>query len=457
MKKSLRKTLLMHSMKILELMMNVVLFYIAWNLFLKNNQILSQDLFVQILVPASYAVLVTLLVRIYNAFDIGMSRVSEVVYSLTLADIIAGGFFYIMICMSSLILFNPLPVLGLIAVQVTWNIGWAFSANKLYFRLHAPKETVIIYERDEDLYKLEEIHYFSSKFNVQKRIKDPVDIDQVIREIAGYKVIFVSGIPAELRNDIVKYCVERGLHTYIVPLIGDIVLAAARHMKRVSIPILRIRRAAPHPEFLFIKRTFDIVASLMAIIIAAPIMIITAILIKLYDGGPVFYKQVRLTRDRKEFKIIKFRSMRVDAERDGVARLARENDDRITPIGKLIRMVRFDELPQLFNILGGSMTIVGPRPERPELSAEYERVMPSFGLRLQVKAGLTGYAQVYGRYNTEPSDKLKMDLMYINNMSVAEDFKLIFATIKILFMSESTEGVEEGQTTAIGEKSVQNK
>lgn len=450
-KKSLKKTLLMHSMKILELVMNVVLFYKAWNLYLEGNQILSDDLFVQIMVPASYAIIVTLLVRIYNSFDIGMSRVSEVVYSLTLADIIAGGFFYIMICMSSLTLFNPLPLLGLIAIQMVWNIGWAFSANKLYFHLHAPKKTVIIYQRDEDLSKLEEIHYFSSKFNVQKRLRDPNDIEHVIQEIHGYDVVFVSGIPASLRNEIIKYCVDKGIHSYIVPLVGDIVIAAAKHMKRVSVPILRIRRASPQPEFLLIKRTFDIVASLITLIITAPVMLVTALLIKLYDGGPVFYKQVRLTRDRREFKIIKFRSMRVDAEKDGVARLARENDDRITPIGKFIRAVRFDELPQLFNILNGSMTIVGPRPERPEISAEYEKMMPSFGLRLQVKAGLTGYAQVYGRYNTEPSDKLKMDLMYINNMSVAEDFKLIFATIKILFMPESTEGVAEGKNNAIRE------
>ena len=141
--------------------------------------------------------------------------------------------------------------------------------------------------------------------------------------------------------------------------------------------------------------------------------------------------------------------MRVDAEKDGVARLATENDDRITPIGKIIRKIRFDELPQLINILRGDMTIVGPRPERPEIAEQYEKDIPSFGLRLQVKAGLTGYAQIYGRYNTEPLDKLKMDLIYINRMSVMEDLRLIFATVKILFLPESTAGIAEGQVTAV--------
>ena len=145
----------------------------------------------------------------------------------------------------------------------------------------------------------------------------------------------------------------------------------------------------------------------------------------------------------------KFRSMKVNAEKDGVARLAAENDDRITPVGKIIRAIRFDELPQLLNILRGDMTIVGPRPERPEIAEQYMQEMSAFSLRLQVKAGLTGYAQVYGRYNTEPSDKLKMDLMYINNMGIMEDLKLMFATVRILFMKDSTSGIGEGQTTAM--------
>ena len=141
--------------------------------------------------------------------------------------------------------------------------------------------------------------------------------------------------------------------------------------------------------------------------------------------------------------------MRVDAESDGVARLsAGDQDDRITPVGGVIRKVRIDELPQLFNILEGSMTIVGPRPERPEIAAQYEEKLPEFALRLQAKAGLTGMAQVYGKYNTTPYDKLKMDLMYIANSSILEDLQIMFATVKILFLPESTQGVEKGQTTA---------
>lgn len=185
-------------------------------------------------------------------------------------------------------------------------------------------------------------------------------------------------------------------------------------------------------------------------------MLITAIAVKVYDGGPVLYKQVRCTRGEKEFKILKFRSMRVDAEKDGVARLASKNDSRITPVGKIIRKVRLDELPQLFNILKGDMSFIGPRPERPEIIEQYKEDMPEFAFRMKVKAGLAGYAQVYGKYNTTPYDKLKLDLTYIENYTVWLDVKLMLLTLKILFVPESTEGVDESQTTALKKQLEEN-
>ncbi len=141
--------------------------------------------------------------------------------------------------------------------------------------------------------------------------------------------------------------------------------------------------------------------------------------------------------------------MRVDAEKDGVACLAKKNDDRITPIGKFIRRVRLDELPQLFNILKGEMSFIGPRPERPEIIKQYMEVMPEFAYRMKVKAGLAGYAQVYGKYNTTPYDKLKLDLCYIEHYSVWLDLKLMLLTLKVLFTPDATEGVKEEQVTAM--------
>ena len=200
------------------------------------------------------------------------------------------------------------------------------------------------------------------------------------------------------------------------------------------------------------KRTIDIICALLLLLFALPFMLITAVLIKLYDGGPILYKQIRCTLDQREFHILKFRSMKTDAEKDGVARLASKNDSRITPVGKFIRKCRIDELPQLINILRGDMSFIGPRPERPEIIDRYLEVMPEFAYRMKVKAGLAGFAQVYGKYNTSPYDKLKLDLTYIENYSVWLDIKLMLLTLKILFWPDSTEGIEEEQITALREE-----
>ncbi|MCR4797331.1 MAG: sugar transferase, partial [Lachnospiraceae bacterium] len=200
-----------------------------------------------------------------------------------------------------------------------------------------------------------------------------------------------------------------------------------------------------------IKRTLDIVFSILALVLTSPIMLVTAICIKAYDGGPVFYRQERTTFRGKKFWIIKFRSMVENAEADGKANPASDDDDRITPVGRFIRKTRIDELPQFLNILKGEMSIVGPRPERVEHMEKYAEVVPEFDYRLKVKGGLTGYAQVYGKYNTTPLDKLKMDLMYIVNYSILLDIQIFFETVKVIFKSEATEGFTEKQKKRIKE------
>ena len=197
----------------------------------------------------------------------------------------------------------------------------------------------------------------------------------------------------------------------------------------------------------FFKRIFDILISLLLLIVTFPFMAIIAVLIKLCDGGPVLFTQDRLTKDGKVFKLYKFRSMRVENKKTEY-RMTRKNDERITPVGKVIRNIHFDELPQILNILKGDMSFVGPRPECPQLAEEYRKIVPEFHFRLKVKAGLTGFAQVYGKYNTTPYDKLKLDLTYIENYSLWMDVKLILLTFKILFQKENTEGIESWQKSA---------
>ena len=244
-----------------------------------------------------------------------------------------------------------------------------------------------------------------------------------------------------LRNQILKFTYDKSIRTYITPKISDVILRGADEIHLFDTPLLLSRNLGITFEQRLIKRILDLVMGIFCFVIASPFMLLTALAIKLYDKGPVIYSQERLTLDGKTFKVYKFRSMIVDAEKDGVARLAKQSDDRITPVGKVIRKIRFDELPQLVNIIKGDMSFVGPRPERPEIAKQYEEIIPEFSYRLKAKAGLTGYAQVMGKYNTTPYDKLKLDLMYIEQQSFVLDLKIILLTIKTIFVPDSTEGV----------------
>ena len=268
------------------------------------------------------------------------------------------------------------------------------------------------------------------------------------------QAVFLCGIHSHERNRILKYCIARDIRVLIIPRIGDALMGAAEPMHILHLPIMYCRRRKPASAYLFVKRATDIVVSGIALIVLSPLMLVIALAVK-RDGGSALYKQTRLTKDGKRFEILKFRSMCVDAEKiSGAVLSAGENDPRITKVGRIIRACRVDELPQLLNILKGDMTLVGPRPERPEIATKYEKELPEFGLRLQVKAGLTGYAQVYGKYNTEPYDKLLMDLTYIARMGVLEDLCIMLGTLKILFSKESTEGIDKGKKNAMSEGKV---
>ena len=288
------------------------------------------------------------------------------------------------------------------------------------------------------------------RFRVIRTVNsEKTTLEELFDYMKNLDAVFLCGVPSDYRNEVVKHCIATGKVAYVKPKISDTIIRGGRTIQLMNIPVYRCKRSDASLIYTFIKRVGDIVISAVGLVVLSPVILITAICIKSEDGGPVFYKQKRLTLNGKEFDVIKFRSMRVDAEKDGKARLAAEDDDRITKVGKIIRKCRIDEIPQILNILSGSMSIVGPRPERPEIMEEYKDSLPEFALRLQVKAGLTGYAQVYGKYNTPPYDKVQMDLMYVANQSLFEDFRLILMTIKIMLTPSSTEGISKDQTTAL--------
>lgn len=281
------------------------------------------------------------------------------------------------------------------------------------------------------------------RYKIVKAISCNEEESVIWKLIDLYDAVLLNDIPSFKKNRIIKYCYAQDKRVYFTPKISDILVKGAAELNLFDAPLYYCRNCDMLWWQKGLKRLIDIIISTIGIIVTSPIMLITGIFIYAYDKGPILFKQRRCTIHEKEFYIYKFRSMIVDAESDGVARLMTESDSRITPVGAFIRKTRIDELPQFFNVLKGDMSIVGPRPERPELIQKYCEKFPEFHYRTKVKAGLTGYAQVYGKYNTTSYDKLRLDLMYIQKYSIMLDLQLILLTLKVIFIKESTEGVQE--------------
>ncbi len=403
-----------------------------------------------VLIVLIYFVLLLFFASTYGVLKIGYLKPVDVFISEFFSLLFANVLSYFQISLMANWVVKIRPIAEVMVIQAVFSAVWVFVCNTCYFRVFPPRGLLIIYgERPID----DIVAKFGSRKEKYKVISDiniAEGLERVKEEIRkDYGAVVLWDIPAAERNTLLKYCYSRSIRVYMMPKISDVLVKGATQLHLFDTPIYLTREYALRIEERIAKRTIDLICSLLLLVITSPVMLLTAAGIKLYDGGPVFYKQIRCTMGQKEFHIMKFRSMRVDAEKDGVARLAAKNDSRITPIGKFIRAVRIDELPQLLNILKGEMSFIGPRPERPEIIAQYMEDMPEFAFRMKVKAGLAGYAQVYGKYNTTPYDKLKLDLTYIEQYSVWLDLKLMLLTLKILIKPESTEGVDGNQVTAV--------
>ena len=388
-------------------------------------------------------------VKFYGGFQVGTATRSDLIFSQIIAIAFLQATSYIIFSLLSYKLVSVLPFIVMFLTFSVFSVVWVFLADFVYYKIHATKRTVVVFNNVDSYISLKGIRKLERRFRVVRTLNsEKTSLEELFEILENADAVFLCGVPSDYRNEVVKYCIAEGKVAYIKPKISDTIIRGGKTIQLMNIPVYRCKRSDGNLVYLFTKRLFDIVLSLIGIIVLSPVFFAIAVAIRLDDHGPVFYKQKRLTINGKVFEILKFRSMRVDAEKDGVARLAGDDDDRITKVGKFIRKLRLDELPQIFNILSGSMSIVGPRPERPEIAAEYEKHTPEFALRLQVKAGLTGYAQVYGKYNTPPYDKLQMDLMYIANQSLLEDLRLILMTLKIIFIPSSTEGISADSRTA---------
>lgn len=390
-----------------------------------------------------YYIIYNWLVNVYKADKIAHYSIGETVFSQLLSFGITDLIFWVECCFLARRYVSIVPGMVTVAAQFIGAVLWALVAKRYYLTHIPPQETAIIYG-DESmrgfLSKIEEKP--RAIFHIHTKLSAGAAIDKIKAEIDRSEVVILYQIEYQLREELMHYCIDQDKIFYVTPTITDIIASGFENKHMIDSPLMKYTSYKEPLSMAFVKRCVDIVFSLFGLIVTLPITLVTMLAIKVEDGGSVFFKQARYTKNWKEFNIYKFRSMVMNAEENG-ALLCSANDSRITKVGAVIRRFRIDEIPQLINVLKGDMSLVGPRPERVENVEKYTAELPQFAYRLKVKSGLTGYAQLYGKYNTSAYDKLRLDLIYIENRSVILDMKLIMLTLKILFIPESTEGFSE--------------
>lgn len=397
-----------------------------------------------------YGIVLLVFSYLYGGLNIGISKVFNLIYSHFLISFFSNIVMYIAGTLAIKSLYSVIPLLILTIVEVLVISIWSVTVTRLYQWIYPPRRVLLVYGERPVLGFMDKLNTRLDRFIIGETISASEDLREIEKRAELYEGVIVGDIAIEVRNKILKYCYGKSIRTYTIPKISDIIIKSSESLHMFDTPLLLSRNMGLNIEQQIIKRLMDILVSLAGLIILSPVFLITALLIKYYDHGPIFFCQKRCTKGGKIFEIYKFRSMIVDAEKHGTVIPAVTGDPRITPIGRVIRKLRIDELPQLVNILIGDMSLVGPRPERVEHVKKYSEEIPEFSYRMKVKGGLTGYAQVYGKYNTTAYDKLKLDLMYIENYSLLLDIEILFKTVKILFMEESTEGFSEETSNEIG-------
>jgi len=398
------------------------------------------------LIAGDYVVVLLLLHRLYGGLKIGIYKYLNLVYSHMISIIGVNIFSYVQVVLFDKKMHNPTALMAMTVVDFILVMVWAWAYKKVYNTLFPKRKLLLVYGQNSMFHLMNRIDTREDKYEIAKIISIDKGIDLIIEQAEKYDGIIIGDIPADMRNKLVKMCFCRDIRSYTLPKLSDILLRSSTELNIFDSPLYLSRNIGGLAwDQKLVKRMVDIIVASLLLVITSPFFLLIAILIRCTDPGPVLYTQKRLTEGGIIFNIYKFRTMVVDAEKKSGPIKAGDKDPRILPIGHILRATRLDELPQLINILKGEMSMVGPRPERPELTEIITRHIPEFEYRLKVKAGLTGYAQIYGRYCTTSYDKLKLDLTYIRNYSVWLDLKLILMTPKVLFMKESTDGFEDGK------------
>lgn len=445
------KRIVKFTFSLLLLSLETLVYWYIWLNFYNQKMEVPYNRTGHWLMVAVYGILLVLFNAMYGGLKVGYFKTGNMIYSLTLASICANAMIYLQITLLTKHFQDIMPLVYMTLGDILIISLWSFFFNKIYRKLYPPRKVLLIYGEHPVASLMGKLHTRTDRFIVGELAHISLGLNALQDKIYAYEGVLICDVPSALRNQLLKFCYKNSIRVYATPKISDIIVRSAESFHMFDTPLMLCRNSGLTFEQRFLKRGMDVILSSIALVLLSPVFIITAIAIKLCDHGSIFYYQDRCTKDGEVFSICKFRSMVENAEKNGKSLPATEGDSRITPVGKVIRKIRVDELPQLINIIKGEMSIVGPRPERIEHVEMYSEEIPEFEYRMKVKGGLTGYAQVYGKYNTTAYDKLKLDLMYIQNYSFWLDIVIIFKTVKILFMKESTEGFSEEESQSLHE------
>ena len=434
-----KKLLIRRIEAIFQIVLFTILYYVLWKIAYSEMTFpyLGRGKYI---LMGVYAVFSVVLFYYSDSFKYGNVKLADIIVSQCIAIFIVNFITYWQLCLISNVTITPVPMIVLTILDAIISLICCYVYNVIYLKNQSPRDILMVFGSENALELEAKMAVRTDKYHFSEVISADEGLKKICERIHAHDAVLLNDVSAQIRNDILKYCYTNAIRVYATPKLSDIIMSGAEEINLFDTPLRLIKGNGLTLEQRFVKRAMDMVLCSIAMIVAAPIMLVVAIAIKLEDGGPVFFTQKRATIDGKTFDILKFRSMIVDAEKFGQVIPATEKDPRITKVGNVIRATRIDELPQIINILKGDMSIVGPRPERVEHVEKYSKEVPEFSYRLKVKGGLTGYAQIYGKYNTSAYDKLRLDLMYIEKYSLLLDIKLILMTLQIMLRKESTEG-----------------
>ncbi|PTQ57314.1 MAG: Bacterial sugar transferase [Candidatus Carbobacillus altaicus] len=406
------------------------------------------DPFIQlipVIVLATY-----ILFSMYGLYTIARKTLLDIVFSLGLSL-----FFLQLIVTTSTFFIRefafPRSIL-IIAFFIQWFLlsVWRAIVLRVRRRVHGEKRILLI-GSEEKLQKIgSSILGGQEGWYTIAHVLSPTDLKiRHIEDFPEWHAADTIALSNDLDEKMKKGLIESALaaHKFVLiePAMQDIVLSRPQLLLFHDVPMIALTEFSIPEDLKLVKRWMDTVLAFTMLLVTFPLMLVVAALIKLTSPGPVFYRQERVTEGGKTFMLIKFRTMVKDAEKRTGPVLATEKDPRITSVGRVLRATRLDELPQLINVLKGEMSLIGPRPERPHFIEQFSKELPAYSYRHQVKAGITGLAQVVGRYSTSAEDKLALDLFYIKNYSLLLDVRILFMTVKVVLSKEAASGVSDNK------------